>query len=671
MLTNSNSVFSNKNLKWFATVWAIIIIAPLVYFPGSSVLTGHPWKVELIISFVLFTTLVFCFFTQQKNKFIALISPKFTFYIIIPFCALIIWSAISAFWADSILSVAHHSLVWVYYLIFFLLSINIVSDKRLFKLSTIALGSVMTIICLCCVIGFIQFISQESIGETFGTRFGRYAEIFATLLPLFFSFILRLNRKHLLWAVCVTSFLWLGLLFAGSRGSLFSSIIGLSFFVLLRIFSKKTSIEKRRLVLALMGLVFTVLFVQVSLLSIQNEKKGSTISRFVIKDEKESGNSFSQNIRFLYAGVGKEMFFENYLIGVGADNFGLEFNKYRAVFSENVTNKYTAQQNEDFQAERAHNEYLQILAELGIIGGIIFLCLLFGIAKLGFAEIVKSRFERSNILTHAAIGGIVAFLLSSCFSSFSFRLMQNGLVFFFLLAILLRNFVVEKNQEKQNLTFNPQLKLIFVSIALVASLSLTVFSALKATSQYLTYLAERQQNFETAKTYYENAIMLDPANAAAESSFGARLLGENNYQESAAHFQKSVEKGLNDSISYSYLITAQTLANEPQQALDTTSEAVKIFPYSVFMRVRYAALLDNFNEKAESAKQLKIARQLDKKQSETWWLLMKYGSLKASQESRTNKDISSLEKLTPNSGVYAVLAERQIIHPDEKPTFKF
>lgn len=669
MFTNSNSTLRDNSLKWFSIVWAIAIIEPLVYFPDPSLLTGHPWKVELVISFILFVSLISYLLVQQKKKYAVSVSPQIVSYIIAPCCALILWSASSVFLAGSVPSVAHYTLVWACYLTFFLFAFYIVSDKRLFKISIIALGSVISIICLCCI---TEFVFEESIDETFGTRYGRYAEIFAALLPLFFSFVLRLNRKHLWWAIFVTAFLWLGLLFAMSRGSLFSSIVGLSVFILLRIFSNKTFTEKRRLIFAVIGLIFIVLLTQISLFSTNNEQKGSTFSRISIQGEKDLSNSLSQNVRFLYAGVGKEMFFDNYLVGVGADNFGLEFNKYRAVFSDSPGNKSTAQQQEQYLPERAHNEYLQILAELGIIGGIIILWLLYGIAKLGFAEIVKNRFERTNILTHSAIGGIVAFLVSSMFSSFSFRLMQNGLVFFFLLAILLRNFAVNKNQEKKySLLVAPQLKLVFVSIALTACLSLTVFSGLKATSQYFVYQAERERNFEAAKSYYKNAILLDPANASANFLFGMRLLSEGKYQESALQLQQSVEKGINDTVSYSYLISAQTLANQPPKAINTASEAVRIFPYSVFLRVRYAALLNKSNEKDESENQLKIAKQLNKKQAETWWLLINNGSLKASQESRVNKEISSLDELTPNEGVYAVLAEREIVYPNEKTKFSF
>jgi predicted Zn-dependent protease len=234
--------------------------------------------------------------------------------------------------------------------------------------------------------------------------------------------------------------------------------------------------------------------------------------------------------------------------------------------------------------------------------------------------------------------------------------MQNGIVFFFLLAILLRNFAVEKNQEKQNnLLVAPRLKLAFVSIALAACLSLTVFSALKAASEFFTYRAQIQENFETAERYYENAILLDPTNGSANYLYGLRLFNESNYRESSAQLQESVKKGLNTSVSYSYLITSQISANETQRALQTSCEAVKIFPRSVLMRVRYAALLKKLEKEKESNEQFEIAAQLNKKQAETWLLLVNNGALAANLEARVNKEILNLVELNPNQAVNSVL----------------
>ncbi len=298
----------NYNLKLFSVVWTVGIIAPLIYPTGASAFTGHPWRVELVTSFILSIFLASCLFAARRNINVAALSPEVVSYIIAPLGAFIIWSALSAFWAESGSSVLHQTLVWACYLIFFLFALVVVSDKKLFRISTISLGAVISVICLCCI---FEFVFGETLNETFGFRYGKFAEILAALLPLFFSFVLRLNRKYLVWASLVTLFLWLGLLFSMSRGALFSAIIGLSIFIFLRIFNNKTSAEKRRLIFAVTGLIFVVLLIQIPL-SLSNGQRGGTLSRVKIHDEKDSGNSIFGNIRFLFAGVGKEMLLDNY-----------------------------------------------------------------------------------------------------------------------------------------------------------------------------------------------------------------------------------------------------------------------------------------------------------------------------------------------------------------------
>ena len=660
----------SRGLWFLAIAWSVVILTPLVPFPTPVALVGHPWKVEFAISFILCVSLAYYLFIAQGNKFDIPFSSKIVSFIIVPCCALIFWSAVSAFWAGSSLSVLHHTLVWAGYLIFFLFALFIVSNRKLFKISVISLGLVVTLICVCCI---VEFTFSTYIYESFGFRYSRFAEIFAALLPLFFSFILRLKGKNLIWAISAVLLLWLGILSTLSRGALLTSVVGLFVFVLLRIFTQKSPLEKKRLVFAASGILLITFLIQApSFLKTDIRQNESTFVRLVVNDEKEASNGISNNVRFLFIGVGLEMFSKNFLVGVGADNYGLEFNKYRAAFSAKPENKAIAEMQEWLLPERAHNEYLQILTELGIVGGIIFLFFIFGIAKLSFHEIKENRLNRSNILTHAALAGIVAFLASSFFSSFSFRLMQNGLVFFFLLAILLRNYAVKKPQEKKNVFFVPyRFKTAFVAISLAVCFSLTIFSALKATSQFLVYSAERQENLETAESYFQKAITLDAANSSASYSFGLRLLSEGFYPESAAQLQKAVDNGLNTSVSYSRLITAQTLANQKQSAIETASEAVDIFPYSVFMRVRYAILLNKANQENESARQFEIAERLDKKQAETWRLFISDGASKASQAARVDKEILSLMKLKPEQAVDAVLLEREIINPNEKMKFNF
>ncbi len=664
VFTTSENRDSNY-LKYFSVLWVIVLILPLIYFPLPSILFGHPWKVELATSLLLAFSLIYLLFKFPKDANFTVISTQANLWIISPLCLLILWSGTSVFWAGSTLSVAHHTLVWFSYLVFFLFAIQIVDSRKLFILSIFFLSAVIGIIAMLCV---IEYTFATQITEVFGFRYARFAEMHAAVLPLFFSFILKLKRRNLVWAILMTVIVWLALLFSLSRGALLSSIVGLSVFILLRALIHQTSFEKKRLVLAAAGIILVAVFVQIPIFS--SNQSQNMLGRLNIQNE-DSSNSIQKNIRLLFYGVGVEMFTNNALTGVGADNFGLEFNKYRAVFSSKIENKAVAEQKEELFPERAHNEYLQILAELGVVGGAFFAWLIFGIFKLEFNTLKNNKLIASNTLNHAAIAGMIAFLCSSAVSSFSFRLMQNGLVFFFLLAILLKGHCIKKNFNNlfQSLALNRCIPT-FAIIAIVLCFSLTIFSAFKAISQFFTYQAEKQKDFETAKSYFEKAEILDPANAAAAVSYGFRLRGEDKLQESSYQFKEAVAKGLNPIGSYSYLISSQILTNDFEGAKNTASEAVKIFPYSVFARVRYGSLLEKLDLKDEAAAQYEIAKHLNKKQAETWRLLINEGSFVAIKEAKGNDQILSLDKLIPNDAIFAVLSERQILHPEEVIKFE-
>ena len=652
---------------YFAVLWPIVLLLPLVYFPLPLILFGHPWKVELVTSFLLGISLIHLLLKSLNNRFFLAISPQAILWIITPYVLFIFWSALSVCWAGSALSVGHHTLLWFCYLIFFFFAIQVAANRKSLALNLFSLSVIIGIITALCI---IEYTFATEITEVFGFRYARFAEMNASVLPLFFSFVLRLKRRHLGWAILMTALVWLALLFSLSRGALISAIAGLFIFILLRVLTRQTFAEKKRLILATAGIVLLAGLVQIPI-SGSNQQSQSMLSRLSIQNE-DSSNSVQKNIRILFNSVGLKMFTNNVIKGVGADNFGLEFNKYRALFSNKIENRAIAEQKEELYPERAHNEYLQILAELGLIGGLFFAWLLVGIARFSFVALIKDRLLKSNILDHAAIAGMTAFLCSSLFSSFSFRLMQNGLVFFFLLAILLRSYSVQRNQEKisdfAKLNYwNP----VSILIAIVLCFSLTAFSTFKAASQFFTFQGENEKNFEVAKSYFEKAERLDPANAAANLYLGVRLRDENQFQESSRQLKEAVAKGLNPMGSYSYLISSQVLANDFEEAKDTASEAVKIFPYSVFARARYGSLLEKLKLKDEAAEQYEIAKQLNKRQAETWQLLINEGSLVTIEKAKSNDEILSLDKLNPSDAIYAILSERQILHPEEKIKMEF
>lgn len=663
-------IYIHKNTSFwdvFSGVWAIALLVPLAYFPAPSVLSGHPWRVELIFPLLLILICISFSLFNRRKQFNLSFERTIIDRAAIPLCAFILWSALSYFWADSTASVAHHSLIWAVYLVFFLFLNKILVDKKLLKFNLLFFSLVIGMIAAQCI---VEYTFSAKLGETFGFRFGRYAEICAAVLPLLASFVLRLKGKYLWGAIFLTAAVWLAVSFSMSRGGFLSALIGLGIFSLLRLTSKTTSSEKKRLIFAASGLIAITLLVQFPLFN-SEQKKDTTLTRLASGHSDDADNSLKTNVRFLFSGVALEMFNNNKIIGVGADNFGLEFNKYRAVFSADEKNKTVAAQQEALFPERAHNEYLQILTELGLVGGIIFLIFISGIASIAFDRIKNNKNARQNILAHAAVAGIAAFLFSSMFSSFSFRLMQNGIVFFFLLALLVRNRSTAKSAASNFITLTPVLKTSFAILFMGLCLSLTVFSFLRATSQYYVYAAENEKNSELAGNLFEKAIVFDPANASANYLFGLRLLDDGNFNESSRQLQSAVDKGLNTTACYSMLASSQILSGDSQAAEATLKKTVEIFPFSTFAQIRYASVLKNAGKTAEAEKHFLIAEQINRKQAATWRIFINDGALAANKHAFSDQNADSLDKLVPAQAVPLIQAEREILHPEEVVRFNF
>ncbi len=668
MSKTGNSLMTTNNLKWFTVAWTFVIILPLIYFPGSSLLTGHPWKVELGISLLLLPLTIFLhnFLKQQSEQIV--FSNSFQNGIIIPCVLFTIWSGLSMFWASSVLSVMHHTMVWCVYLICFIFLCSVISCKRILKHHLLVLSTIVTIIAF---LSIIEFLFSGKIGNVFGFRYSRYTEIFAAIIPLITAFVIRTKGKYHILSCLALGILWLSILFVGNRTSLLAVVLTTSVFLLVRFLLTKNTFEKKRLAVSASIFIGIFIFLQLPFVNTLTENDG-TMSKIKVHSKISTSNSISQNVRLLYYSVGWEMWSDNYLKGVGADNFGINFNRYRAVYSAKGQNNVLLNHQEELTAERTHNEYLQILTELGLVGGLLFLSILIGIFKLGIYVPFKSKKVRSDILTQAAIAGVFAFLISSLFGSYSFRLMQNGLVFFFLVAIILRKHIkiIDKPDYLKKI---PALnfQLLSLALSLTVCLALTLFSVSKAAGQFLTYQAEHTRNAENSKTLLKQATIFDPDNAAAYFLHGFVNLNEKNYSEAAVYFDKSINHGLNSSVDYSYLMSAQILNNDLDAAERTALKNVEIFPYSVFARTRYAAVLKTRNKLKESNEQLALAHRINTDEAKTWWLLLTKGARITGAKSVTDAGVLKLYDLLPQEGIHAFLVERETLHPEEKVQFKF
>jgi tetratricopeptide (TPR) repeat protein len=355
-----------------------------------------------------------------------------------------------------------------------------------------------------------------------------------------------------------------------------------------------------------------------------------------------AGNAaLSRRHRLLVWQIAGEMATQHPLTGVGGNNFAALTNFARANLAARNTDNSSPEIAEDIVLERAHNEYLQILAELGAVGLLLFAAA-FGAVKLNILKSLRKRNFRLAPMTWAGIGGLTAFAVSSLISSFSFRVVQNGIAF-----MLILGFVINRTaREKPTPSSRP-------SIAAFALLSLiaVVFFGTKAVGEYSVYRAERVEDVETAHGYMSNAIRLDPDNLNARYALGSGLATQGEYERAAFELRQAIDRGLGVSMTYAQLARLFRQSGDAAEAEKTFTEAVAIYPRSPYLRVEFAIFLEETGREADAGYMRAAARQIDEKQANGWYSLIKDGSTAAFMRSQNDKTVAPPADLVPGNAV--------------------
>ncbi|MCS6874540.1 MAG: O-antigen ligase family protein [Pyrinomonadaceae bacterium] len=231
-----------------------------------------------------------------------------------------------------------------------------------------------------------------------------------------YSKSLKSDRLILIWIAIIMMIL--AILMTGSRGAFLSLIATISLVLFL---SERLSDFRGRLLVAVFVLFSSIVLLVILLGADEWLARSIGLN---IQQDISSG-------RFHFWAVAWRIFLDHPILGTGLDSFAVVFPKYDTW-------------NGTFRVERAHNDYLQMLSDAGLLG---FVCVIAFIYLL-FSQAKRSIDGQKNDF----LKGIKIGALAGCFgilvhSFFDFPLRTNSNAFYFL---LLSCFASEPFQAEQS-----------------------------------------------------------------------------------------------------------------------------------------------------------------------------------------------------------------------------
>ena len=227
----------------------------------------------------------------------------------------------------------------------------------------------------------------------------------------------------------------LGIVFTSSRGALISLVAILAFLSIQsfrqsrRVDSAEKSEFRTKMFLLVGANVALIAFLLVSVAWIGGIGTAFRASGIAGPEDASNGRIEFWSNTLLIAK-------DNPIIGTGLDSFGVAYTAYD-------------QGNGNIRVDHAHNDYLQMLSDGGLLGfGLLvaFLVLLFGLAN---KNISKSGDPMSRGIATGALAGCLGILVHSLFD---FPLRTNANMFMFMTCVTLAVARVSKSRNKVNLT---------------------------------------------------------------------------------------------------------------------------------------------------------------------------------------------------------------------------
>jgi O-antigen ligase/Tfp pilus assembly protein PilF len=546
----------NNRILQIVNIKNILIVAVLL-IPLYINRNVHEFRVnqEMLLKFLLIMALaLWAVETLNKRKFIWEKNS-----LNLPFLLFIGLMTISLVRSEHFAVSFKDYVIFLSYFILYFLVINNIKQKQQFDIFIqlfFFTSFVVALFALLHYYGLDPYLKDmPSLISTIGQK-NWTSTYLAMVFPLVFSyFLLEKNHRKITYYLLL-SILYTILIIFQSRGIWISGgltlILGIFFLYKFRLFNILKENKKWLFLLLLVFVLITVIY------STQNplNKSADAIPQRITSIYED--NFSSLNPRLIIWKTALKMIKDRPFLGIGIGLFKMDYLDYQAGFLEQNPNylEYGS------RSEEAHNEYLQLAAESGIIGLGIFLYIIFIFYRSALKflnEKKEGKGKKEKLILGGLLMGITCFLFHSMLS-FPLHVPALGSAFFiiFALAFLYINDFFnleqqdqlkekkdekkknrgEKSKKKQSKgRRNEKFKVIYIYMALVLFLMMAAINFL-VIKPYLADIAYFKgikyyngQDYQRALPNFEQAARLDPYNGKILYALGTNYYNLNEYSK--------------------------------------------------------------------------------------------------------------------------------------------
>ncbi len=549
----------------------LFFLLPLIVIPVTSEL----FEFNKIVFLYILTTIITSFWLAK-----IIISQKLTFKktpLDLPLITFLLANLISTYF-----SIDRHMSIFGYYsrfnggllpiisytLLYFAFVNNIKKEKVIDFIKITFASSV--IVCLYAILqkaGIDKNIWVQDVQNRVFSTLGQpnwLSAFIVFIFPTSLAYTFYLDKKRSQRRFFILALIYfLVLLFTKSRSGLLGFVAANILFLLISFLINKAKIKKQALLFNL-SIIFITLIIGTpwtpSLKELISKNKNSTPPQ--AGTVLETGGTESGEIRKIVWKGAIKVFKDYPVFGTGPETFALSYFKYKPA-EHNLTSEW------DFVYNKAHNEYLNYLANTGILGLFSYLILILSSILMMAREIKKTKDEKEKFITLGLLSGYIGFLTTNIFG---FSVAVTSFLFFIYPAIAF-SFKNQAEEKEEKYYFDTKAK---ISLLILGFIS--IFIIYKLINYWLAdFYYSRAKDYNRSKNYafaqdsLNKAIKLKPQEPVYLDELAKTTLGL-----AISAFNKNNQN------------QTEELANK---ALDQIKEAVNLSPNNIFFRKTYSSIL--------------------------------------------------------------------------------